>query len=92
MAIADNESLFLDRGMRRRYETVCEFLAAEGEQCGITKDYLIRVLHHIGEAVHMSTANGDLWKAYVILDVLIDRWDECFAILLEEEACSDRDA
>lgn len=91
MATYDNPELFHDSEMERRYVTVYEFLANEGSQCGIYKNYAIDVLRHIGEALHTNTQNESLWKAYVLLDVLIDRWDECLSILKDEEAAHDCD-
>ena len=84
MATNDNPELFCDDDMRRRYDTVYEFLANEGTRCGVDKTYIIAALHHVGEALHMNTQSESLWKAYVLLDVLIDRWDECVGVLVEE--------
>lgn len=92
MSTTDNAELFAEADMRRRYETAYEFLANDGAQCGLSKDYMLLALHHIGEALHMNTQSEDLWKAYVLLDVLIDRWDECVSVFFEEmkeEAAND---
>ncbi|MFN9952044.1 MAG: hypothetical protein ACK55I_03025, partial [bacterium] len=89
MATTDNEQLFSDEDMRRRYETAYEFLANDGAQCGLSKDYMLSALHHIGEALHTNTQSESLWKAYVLIDVLVDRWDECVSVFTEEEIVRD---
>lgn len=91
MATTDNEELFSDEDMRRRYETAYEFLANGGAQCGLSKDYMLSALHHIGEALHANTQSESLWKAYVLIDVLVDRWDECVSVFTEEEIVRDCD-
>ena len=91
MATTDNEELFSSDDMRIRWEATYEFLADDGVACGLNKDYLIEALGYLGGALRVHGSCEGLWKAYVMLDVLIDRWGECFSILKDEEAAHGRD-
>jgi len=85
MSAKDNPDLFTNDDMRRRWDITYEFLASSGAVCSLDKQYLLEVLSHLGESLHMHVNDEHVWKAYVLVDVLIDRWDECVQILKEEE-------
>jgi hypothetical protein len=85
MSVDDNLALFSDEEMKGRWKAVYDFLCSDGACVGIDKDSMLRVLAHMGEALHSHPANESLWKAFVLVDVLIDTWDECVAVFKEEE-------
>lgn len=86
MAMSDMPDLFEDEpDMQRRYQTVYEFLVCSGSTCDLSRQFLIQVLGHLCEALRSRTTDSSLWNAFVMLDVLIDRWDECVANYIREE-------
>ena len=89
MSVQHNDDLFASEEMKMRWQTVYEFLGSDGAGVAIDKDFMLRVLHHLSQALTINSTNESLWKAFVLVDVLVDRWDECVAIFKEEEVSVD---
>lgn len=73
MAMSDAEEFFGDPEMRRRYETVKEFIENDsGWHYGIDEETMCYALCAMRKALNENPANEGIWEAYVVIDVLVD--------------------
>jgi len=79
--------LLEDPDMSAKAEMVTGFI---GEQVpwGLNPECVEHAAHHLACAIEANPNCEPLWKAFVILDELIDRWEEFDAVNKESEGGS----